>query len=32
MRGIATRFDKLGVMYEGTVKLGLVVIWLGLTV
>jgi transposase len=32
MRGIATRFDKLGVMYEGTVKLGIIVIWLGLTV
>jgi transposase len=32
MRGIATRFDKLGVMDEGTVKLGLIVIWLGLTV
>lgn len=31
LRGIATRFDKLKVMYEGNVKLGQIVIWLGLT-
>jgi transposase len=32
LRSIAMRFDKLKVMYEGNVKLGLIIIWLGLKV
>jgi transposase len=31
-RGIATRYDKLKKIFEGSVKWGLVAIWLGLTV
>lgn len=31
-RGIATRYDKLKKMYEGTVKIGLLAIWLGLLI
>ena len=31
-RAIATRYDKLKIIFEGTVKLGLTAIWLGLTI
>jgi transposase len=31
-RGIATRYDKLKKMFEGTVKMGIIAIWLGLKV
>lgn len=30
-RGIATRYDKLKEMFQGTVNLGLIIIWLGAT-
>jgi len=31
-RGIATRYDKLKLIFEGTVKMGLIAIWLGVTI